>query len=197
MEAELDERGLTQRAFADTIGIQYSHLNEFIKGKRSMSPTLALKLEKALGIPAQGWMRIQADYNLSRANKSEAAMQTKPSINAYDFTNRQTHDLKISVITYEESGDTVAYTPAFGLTAKGRSWNEAVSVLYADFQKTVEASIGNGTFEAEMTAKGWSRSRGAYVEPGFKKMLRHDKVLEEIVSKREFKRRFLPVEIRA
>ena len=40
---ELEARGLTQRKFADTLGISYSVLNETIKGKRPITPELAFK----------------------------------------------------------------------------------------------------------------------------------------------------------
>lgn len=59
---ELKERKITQKAFAESIGVQPTHLNEFIKGKRNMTEDLAIKLEKALGIGFDSWMRLHAGY---------------------------------------------------------------------------------------------------------------------------------------
>ena len=48
---ELKERGIKQKDLAKAIGIQPSHLNELIKGKRSFTTAVAMALEKELGIP--------------------------------------------------------------------------------------------------------------------------------------------------
>lgn len=47
---ELEERGISQRKFADSIGIGYSVLNEILNGRRSISTTSALMFEAALDI---------------------------------------------------------------------------------------------------------------------------------------------------
>ena len=39
---ELEERGISQRKFADSIGIGYSVLNEILNGRRSISTASAL-----------------------------------------------------------------------------------------------------------------------------------------------------------
>lgn len=59
---ELKERKITQKAFAESIGVQPTHLNEFIKGKRNMTESLAMKLEKALGIDFDSWMKLHNQY---------------------------------------------------------------------------------------------------------------------------------------
>ena len=59
---ELKERGLSQKSFAELLGIQASHLSEIIKGRRGINDQLALKLEGVLGIPADYWIELQAQY---------------------------------------------------------------------------------------------------------------------------------------
>lgn len=61
---ELTARSITQREFAVQIGIAPSALNELIAGKRNISPMLAVKLETVLGISADTWIRLQAQYEL-------------------------------------------------------------------------------------------------------------------------------------
>ena len=75
---ELKSRQISQREFAKTIEMQATHLNEIIKGKRNITPAIALKLENALGIKASFWMNLQSQYecDLQRL-KSE---NTKPEI---------------------------------------------------------------------------------------------------------------------
>ena len=59
---ELKERGIKQKELAKAIGIQPSHLNDLIKGKRSFTTAVAMALEKELGIPYDFWMRLQYGY---------------------------------------------------------------------------------------------------------------------------------------
>ena len=61
---ELEERGISQRKFADSIGIGYSVLNEILNGRRSISTTSALMFEAALDIPADSLLKMQMKYNI-------------------------------------------------------------------------------------------------------------------------------------
>ena len=69
---ELKERKISQKEFAQTIGMQATHLNEIIKGKRNITPAIALKLENALDIKATFWMNLQSQYecDLQRIQKT-------------------------------------------------------------------------------------------------------------------------------
>ncbi len=62
LREELLERGIKQKDFAEQIGMQPTHLNAFIKGKRNMNEELAIKLEKHLGIPYNVWMNLHNSY---------------------------------------------------------------------------------------------------------------------------------------
>lgn len=65
---ELKERGMTQKQLAEQTGIKASVLSETITGKRSVSLSVAVALENALGIPADIWMNLQTQYDLDTAN---------------------------------------------------------------------------------------------------------------------------------
>lgn len=62
LREELRERGIKQKEFSALIGMQASHLNDFIKGRRNLNGELAMKLEKYLGIPFKTWMSLQSGY---------------------------------------------------------------------------------------------------------------------------------------
>ena len=62
LREELQERGIKQKDFAQAIGMQATHLNEFIKGKRNLNEDLAMKLESQLGIPFKTWMNLHNGY---------------------------------------------------------------------------------------------------------------------------------------
>ena len=66
---ELEARNLTQSAFAMKMGIYPSHFSDVLKGKRRLNASLALKLEQELGISADSWVGLQADYELSIERK--------------------------------------------------------------------------------------------------------------------------------
>jgi len=69
---ELESLNMTQAALAARIGVRPSLLSEVVNGKRSVGAELALLLEAAIGVPAEVWLRLQADYNMqvARADKS-------------------------------------------------------------------------------------------------------------------------------
>ncbi len=62
LKKELQSRGIKQKDFAETIGMSPSNLSELICGKRNVTMTIAIKLEKALGIPYLNWMNLQNRY---------------------------------------------------------------------------------------------------------------------------------------
>ncbi len=62
LREELQERGIKQKEFAQQIGMQPTHLNEFIKGRRNLNDNLAILLERHLGIPFKTWMELHNGY---------------------------------------------------------------------------------------------------------------------------------------
>jgi len=62
LKYELEDRGISQKDFAVMIGMQKSHLNELIKGKRPMSKPMADRIEDALGISAVSLVNMQTRY---------------------------------------------------------------------------------------------------------------------------------------
>ena len=60
---EIEFRGITQTELAREIDMPVSVVNEILNGKRSVNIEFALLLEAALGIEADLWIRLQADYN--------------------------------------------------------------------------------------------------------------------------------------
>ena len=63
-----EERNMTQKQLAELTGIKASVLSETINGKRNVSLSVAMALEKALEIPADIWMNLQTQYDLDSIN---------------------------------------------------------------------------------------------------------------------------------
>lgn len=74
LKEEIEYRGISQRKLAAQMGVAYSVLNEVLNAKRPVTTEYALLFEAALGIDAEIFIRIQADYNMqtARENKSFA-----------------------------------------------------------------------------------------------------------------------------
>lgn len=72
---ELKERNMTQKQLSELTGIKPSVLSETINGKRSVSLSVAMALEKALGISAEIWMNLQTQYDIDSANIEERNKQ--------------------------------------------------------------------------------------------------------------------------
>ena len=65
LRKELKEKGLTQRKFAEDVGMRPSHISEIISGKRSVSKAIAIKFQEALGIPAEEWLKLQVKVDIN------------------------------------------------------------------------------------------------------------------------------------
>lgn len=71
LKEEIEYRGITQKVLAKQMGVSYTVLNEILNGKRPISVEYALYLEAVLGIDAQLWIQMQADYNLQVAKSDK------------------------------------------------------------------------------------------------------------------------------
>lgn len=72
---EIEYRGITQKQLAEEIGIPASVLNAVLNGKRAVTAEYALLLEAALGIDADIWIRMQANYNKQMAKSDPTFME--------------------------------------------------------------------------------------------------------------------------
>lgn len=71
---EIEYRGISQKDLAAEIGLPASVLNAVLNGKRAVTTEYALLLEAALGIDADIWLKIQADYNKQVAKSDPSFM---------------------------------------------------------------------------------------------------------------------------
>jgi addiction module HigA family antidote len=65
--------GLTQRDLVEAIHVPYQRINELVRGKRGITPSTALRLERFLGTPAEYWLELQARWDLYQAEQDEEA----------------------------------------------------------------------------------------------------------------------------
>jgi addiction module HigA family antidote len=63
--------GLTQRELADAVHVPYQRINDLVTGRRSMTPSTALRLAKFFGVSASFWMNLQLRWDLYFAQQEE------------------------------------------------------------------------------------------------------------------------------
>ncbi|MGI9477494.1 MAG: HigA family addiction module antitoxin [Hyphomicrobiaceae bacterium] len=67
LEENLDVRGWSQAEFARLSGLTKKHVSDMINGKNPVTPETALKLQRVLGVNAQIWIGMQADWDFHEA----------------------------------------------------------------------------------------------------------------------------------
>lgn len=76
IKEQLQNRGLTQREFAERMDFSDKHISRLINGYVELNTNVALRLETVLGLPASFWLNLEANYreNLERV-KNEKEME--------------------------------------------------------------------------------------------------------------------------
>jgi addiction module HigA family antidote len=72
LEDYIKPTGMSVRALSLALRVPYSRLREIVDGNRGISADTALRLERYFGSEAQGWLNLQAAYDLRVAEKLNA-----------------------------------------------------------------------------------------------------------------------------
>ena len=73
LEEFLKPLGVSQSALAIRLGVSFPRLNEIVRGRRSVTPDTALRLERVVGMSAGFWLGLQQDWDLWHAMRSDKA----------------------------------------------------------------------------------------------------------------------------
>ncbi len=78
----LEELGLTITKAARVLGVRRATLSDFLNGKASLSPEMALRIEKAFGTSMDMLLRMQAwyDASLMRARSEQVHVERYASV---------------------------------------------------------------------------------------------------------------------
>ena len=74
LKDEIEERGISQRQLADSMGLSYSVVNEILNARRPLTAKTALMFEAALDVPADSLMYLHMKYNMQTARKDSTIM---------------------------------------------------------------------------------------------------------------------------
>jgi len=73
----LEPLGLSVTKGAEVLGVTRQALNNLVNGKAGISPEMAIRLDKAFGGTAEGWLALQTAYDLAQARKNERSINVK------------------------------------------------------------------------------------------------------------------------
>lgn len=77
LRMRLEEVGLTQAALARRSGLTTKHINQLVKGAVTLTPEVAGRFELVLGVPADWWLRLEADYRAALMRISEQSIDER------------------------------------------------------------------------------------------------------------------------
>lgn len=69
---------LSVTAAAEALGITRAALSAFLNERSSLSPEMALRIEKAFGVSMETLMRMQNSYDIAQARKREGQIKVAP-----------------------------------------------------------------------------------------------------------------------
>lgn len=90
MRGELKKRKLTQRQLANALSLMPSHVSEMVSDKRSISLSVAAKLQSFFGIPAKDWLDLQTRFKLSNTDDAEEFKAAETLASYDDFVSVKT-----------------------------------------------------------------------------------------------------------
>ena len=73
----LDELKISVTDGAKALGVTRATLSRVVNGKASVSPEMAVRLEKALGSSAGFWLRLQLNYDLAQIYARNGKIQVR------------------------------------------------------------------------------------------------------------------------
>lgn len=82
----LEPLGMTVTEASQALGVSRQALNNLVNGRSGISPEMAIRLSKAFGGTAEGWLSMQVAYDLARARRNEAQIDVKRIIRPLEET---------------------------------------------------------------------------------------------------------------
>jgi addiction module HigA family antidote len=73
----LQPLGLSVTSGAKILGVSRQALNNIVNQRSGISPEMAIRLAKAFGSAAHTWLRMQSNYDLAQALKSEDKIRVR------------------------------------------------------------------------------------------------------------------------
>ena len=149
MEA-LKDRGMSQLDLAERVGMTRKHVNRILAGEAPITPETALRLERALGIPARFWNNREQQYRDFLARRSEQEELGKRVEWLRHFPIRRMVELKWIASAKDRVGQLQELLNFFGV-ANPQAWDECWKQVEVAYRRS-------GRFESDPYAlAAWLR----------------------------------------
>lgn len=79
---ELDELGLSARAFAAAIDVPHNRISAILSGRRAITADTALRLAAYFGTTAKFWLNLQLDYDL-KVTEAESGARIRSEVKSH------------------------------------------------------------------------------------------------------------------
>ncbi|HEY3699575.1 MAG TPA: HigA family addiction module antitoxin [Spongiibacteraceae bacterium] len=80
----LEPLGLSVTKGAEILGVTRQALNNLVNEKAGISPEMAIRLDKAFGGTAEGWLALQTAFDLAQARKYSRSIKVKRYVASED-----------------------------------------------------------------------------------------------------------------
>jgi len=74
----IEPLGLSVTAAADVLGVTRAALSALLNERSALSPEMAIRIEKAFGLPMETLMRMQNSFDIAEARKRAGAINVTP-----------------------------------------------------------------------------------------------------------------------
>ena len=81
----LEPLGLSVTEGAKVLGVTRQALNNVVTGRAGISPEMAVRLDKAFGGTAEGWLALQTAFDLAQIRKKAASIAVKRYVAKIDL----------------------------------------------------------------------------------------------------------------
>lgn len=72
LEQKIIDKNLVRAKLAMDIGMYPTQITDIIKGRKDISPAIALKFEPVFKLPAEYWLELQMKYDLNKERSNKA-----------------------------------------------------------------------------------------------------------------------------
>lgn len=72
--------GITQRGLAEHIGIPAKRVSELVRGRRSVTPSIAWLLAQAFDTTPEFWLNLQSAYDLAQSRPPAAIPRLRQAV---------------------------------------------------------------------------------------------------------------------
>lgn len=74
----IEPLGLSVTAAAGVLGVTRPALSALLNGRSSLSPEMALRVEKAFSVPMDTLLRMQTSYDIAEQRRRESEIDVRP-----------------------------------------------------------------------------------------------------------------------